>query len=221
MCIRDSIQAKFNDSQTGNKRLSLADLIILSGYVGVESAAKKSGYNINLSFKPGRNDALQEQTDIESFSILEPKSDAFRNYLKPGQNIPAEELLLNQSHLLTLTAPEMTVLLGGMRVLNTNLRGKKYGVLTSNPGCLSNDFFINLLDMKIAWEPSLESSDLFEGRDRITGDVKWMGTRVDLIFGSNSQLRALAETYACDDSEQKFINDFANVWIKIMNLDKF
>jgi len=216
-----SIQAKFNDSQIGNKRLSLADLIILSGYVGVESAAKKSGYNINLSFKPGRNDALQEQTDIESFSILEPKSDAFRNYLKPGQNIPAEELLLNQSHLLTLTAPEMTVLLGGMRVLNTNLRGKKYGVLTSNPGCLSNDFFINLLDMKIVWEPSLESSDLFEGRDRITGDVKWMGTRVDLIFGSNSQLRALAETYACDDSEQKFINDFANVWIKIMNLDKF
>ena len=216
-----NIQAKFNDSQIENKRLSLADLIILSGYVGVESAAKKSGYNINLSFKPGRNDALQEQTDIESFSILEPKSDAFRNYLKPGQNIPAEELLLNQSHLLTLTAPEMTVLLGGMRVLNTNLRGKKYGVLTSNPGCLSNDFFINLLDMKIAWEPSLESSDLFEGRDRITGDVKWMGTRVDLIFGSNSQLRALAETYACDDSEQKFINDFANVWIKIMNLDKF
>ena len=216
-----NIQAKFNDSQIGNKRLSLADLIILSGYVGVESAAKKSGYNINLSFKPGRNDALQEQTDIESFSILEPKSDAFRNYLKPGQNIPAEELLLNQSHLLTLTAPEMTVLLGGMRVLNTNLRGKKYGVLTSNPGCLSNDFFINLLDMKIAWEPSLESSDLFEGRDRITGDVKWMGTRVDLIFGSNSQLRALAETYACDDSEQKFINDFGNVWIKIMNLDKF
>ena len=216
-----NIQAKFNDSQIENKRLSLADLIILSGYVGVESAAKKSGYNINLSFKPGRNDALQEQTDIESFSILEPKSDAFRNYLKPGQNIPAEELLLNQSHLLTLTAPEMTVLLGGMRVLNTNLRGKKYGVLTSNPGCLSNDFFINLLDMKIAWEPSLESSDLFEGRDRITGDVKWMGTRVDLIFGSNSQLRALAETYACDDSEQKFINDFGNVWIKIMNLDKF
>ena len=216
-----NIQAKFNNSQIGNKRLSLADLIILSGYVGVESAAKKSGYNINLSFKPGRNDALQEQTDIESFSILEPKSDAFRNYLKPGQNIPAEELLLNQSHLLTLTAPEMTVLLGGMRVLNTNLRGKKYGVLTSNPGCLSNDFFINLLDMKIAWEPSLESSDLFEGRDRITGDVKWMGTRVDLIFGSNSQLRALAETYACDDSEQKFINDFGNVWIKIMNLDKF
>ena len=208
-------------TQKYGSNISWADLIILSGYVGVESAAKKSGYNINLSFKAGRNDALQEQTDIESFSILEPKSDAFRNYLKPGQNIPTEELLLNQSHLLTLTAPDMTVLLGGMRVLNTNLRGKKYGVLTSNPGCLSNDFFINLLDMKIVWEPSLESSDLFEGRDRITGDVKWMGTRVDLIFGSNSQLRALAETYACDDSEQKFINDFGNVWIKIMNLDKF
>lgn len=219
--ILNSIRDNFNNSLEGNKKVSLADLIVLAGYVGVEKAAKRSGYDINFDFKPGRNDAKQDETDIDSFAILEPKSDGFRNYIKDGENIPAEELLLDKSHLLTLTAPEMTVILAGMRVLDTNVRGTQHGVLTKNPGTLSNDFFINLLDMSTVWEPISESANLFEGRDRFSDDVKWMATRTDLIFGSNSQLRALAETYACDDSKEKFINDFTNAWSKIMNLDRF
>jgi len=219
--ILNSIRDNFNNSLEGNKKVSLADLIVLAGYVGVEKAAKRSGYDINFDFKPGRNDAKQDETDIDSFAILEPKSDGFRNYIKDGGNIPAEELLLDKSHLLTLTAPEMTVILAGMRVLDTNVRGTQHGVLTKNPGTLSNDFFINLLDMSTVWEPISESANLFEGRDRFSDDVKWMATRTDLIFGSNSQLRALAETYACDDSKEKFINDFTNAWSKIMNLDRF
>ena len=215
------IQINFNDSQQGLKKVSLADLIVLSGYVGVEDAAKKAGQNISLSFKPGRNDASQEETDIDSFAVLEPKSDGFRNFIKQGQDRPSEELLLDRAHLLTLSAPEMSTLLAGMRVLNTNVNGTHHGVLTKNTEALSNDFFINLLDMSTEWLSSPESSDLFEGRDRESGELKWTATRADLIFGSNSQLRAIAESYASEDSKEKFINDFASVWSKVMNLDRF
>ena len=216
----DSIKNNFNNSQSGNRKISLADLIVLAGYVGVENAAKNSGSDVGFDFKPGRNDARQEETDKDSFDVLEPKSDGFRNYIKDGINIPAEELLLDKSHLLTLTAPEMTVLVGGMRVLNTNVRGSQHGVLTKNPGSLSNDFFINLLDMSTEWEAISGSANLFEGRDRTSGDIKWMATRTDLIFGSNSQLRAIAEVYACNDSKEKFVYDFVKVWSKAMNLDR-
>ena len=216
----NSIKNNFNNSQSGNRKISLADLIVLAGYVGVENAAKNSGYDVGFDFKPGRNDARQEETDKDSFDVLEPKSDGFRNYIKDGINIPAEELLLDKSHLLTLTAPEMTVLVGGMRVLNTNVRGSQHGVLTKNPGSLSNDFFINLLDMSTEWEAISGSANLFEGRDRTSGDIKWMATRTDLIFGSNSQLRAIAEVYACNDSKEKFVHDFVKVWSKVMNLDR-
>jgi catalase-peroxidase len=216
----NSIKNNFNNSQSGNRKISLADLIVLAGYVGVENAAKNSGYDVGFDFKPGRNDAKQEETDKDSFDVLEPKSDGFRNYIKDGINIPAEELLLDKSHLLTLTAPEMTVLVGGMRVLNTNVRGSQHGVLTKNPGSLSNDFFINLLDMSTEWEAISGSANLFEGRDRTSGDIKWMATRADLIFGSNSQLRAIAEVYACNDSKEKFVHDFVKVWSKVMNLHR-
>ena len=215
-----SIKDDFNQSQA-NKKISLADLIVLAGYVGVENAAKNSGHDINFDFKAGRNDARQEDTDIDSCAVLETKGDGFRNYMKKGCNIPAEELLLDKAHLLTLTAPEMTVILGGMRVLDINFLGKKNGVLTRNTETLSNDFFVNLLDMNTTWESSSDSTNLFEGHDRITGDIKWTGTRADLIFGSNSQLRAIAEAYACDDAKEKFINDFSKAWYKIMNLDRF
>jgi len=216
----NSIKNNFNNSQSGNRKISLADLIVLAGYVGVENAAKNSGYDVGFDFNPGRNDARQEETDKDSFDVLEPKSDGFRNYIKDGINIPAEELLLDKSHLLTLTAPEMTVLVGGMRVLNTNVRGSQHGVLTKNPGSLSNDFFINLLDMSTEWEAISGSANLFEGRDRTSGDIKWMATRTDLIFGSNSQLRAIAEVYACNDSKEKFVHDFVKVWSKVMSLDR-
>jgi catalase-peroxidase len=219
--ILNNIKDNFNGSQNSNKKVSLADLIVLAGYIGVENAAKNSGYTINFDFKPGRNDAKQEETDKDAFDLLEPKADGFRNYIKDGVNIPAEQLLLDKAHLLTLTAPEMTVLVAGMRVLNTNIRGSQVGVLTQKPGVLSNDFLQNILDMGVEWKQIPGSSNLFEAIDRKTGDIKWMATRADLIFGSNSQLRAISEVYACDDSQEKFVNDFVNVWQKIMNLDRF
>ena len=213
----NSIKNNFNSNE--NKKISLADLIVLGGYVAIEDAIKKTGLNKKIEFNPGRNDALQEATDTDSFSVLEPKADGFRNFAS-NHHIQEEELLLDKAHLLSLTAPEMTVLLGGMRVLDVNYGGSKNGVLTNKPGHLTNDFFLNLLDMSTEWK-AINGSNLFEGRDRETDDIKWTATRADLIFGSNSQLRAIAETYACKDSQEKFINDFVKVWKKIMNLDRF
>jgi catalase-peroxidase len=196
-------------------------LIVLGGCAGVEQAAKNAGYDITVPFKPGRTDALQEQTDAESFAVLEPVADGFRNYLKTKYAVSAEELLVDRAQLLTLTAPEMTVLVGGMRVLNANFGQSQHGVFTKRPETLTNDFFVNLLDMSTTWKATSEDEDVFEGRDRATGKLKWTGTRVDLIFGSNSQLRALAEVYACEDSQEKFLHDFVAVWNKVMNLDRF
>ena len=213
----NSIKNNFNSNE--NKKISLADLIVLGGYVAIEDAIKKTGLNKKIEFNPGRNDASQEATDTDSFSVLEPKADGFRNFAS-NHHIQEEELLLDKAHLLSLTAPEMTVLLAGMRVLDVNYGGSKNGVLTNKPGHLTNDFFLNLLDMSTEWK-AINGSNLFEGRDRETDDIKWTATRADLIFGSNSQLRAIAETYACKDSEEKFINDFVKVWNKIMNLDRF
>ena len=217
----ESIQQEFNSGQSGNKRVSLADLIVLGGCAAIEAAARKAGYDVTVPFAPGRTDASEEQTDIRSFSVLEPKADGFRNYLRPGLDRPAEEMLIDKAQLLTLTAPEMTVLVGGMRVLNANTKGMPYGVFTSNPETLTNDFFINLLDMGIKWEARNEASEVFYGRDRKTGEAKWAGTRVDLIFGSNSELRAQAEVYACADAGEKFVHDFIAAWNKVMNLDRF
>tara|TARA_B100000965_G_C19593600_1_gene759070 strand:+ start:652 stop:2838 length:2187 start_codon:yes stop_codon:yes gene_type:complete len=211
------IKASFN--QANKNKISLADLIVLGGYVAIENATKISNIEKKIEFTPGRNDASQDQTDIESFGVLEPKADGFRNY-SSSNNINDEELLLDRSHLLSLTAPEMTVLVGGMRVLDVNYGNSKHGVLTNNPGSLTNDFFLNLLDMSTEWSP-ISNTNMFEGRDRETNDIKWTCTRADLIFGSNSQLRAIAETYACNDSKEKFIEDFIRVWKKIMNLDRF
>ena len=199
----------------------MADLIVLGGCAAVEAAAKQAGHDVTVPFAPGRTDASQAQTDIDSFEPLEPRSDGFRNYLGKTADRPAEEMLVDKAQLLTLTAPEMTVLLGGMRVLGGNFGGTKHGVFTNRPGTLSNDFFVNLLDMGTTWEPVAGSDDLFEGRDRKTGQVKWTGTRVDLVFGSNSQLRALAEVYAASDSKTSFVRDFVKVWDKVMNLDRF
>ena len=217
-----SIQKEFNSAHR-NKQVSLADLIVLGGCAAIEKAAKDAGYNVKVPFTPGRGDALQEQTDVESFSVLEPVGDGFRNYLSSKSNYKtsAEEMLVDRSQLLTLTPPEMTVLVGGMRVLNTNFDGSKHGVFTKHPGTLTNDFFVNLLDMGTTWKSVSETGDLFEGTDRATGKVKWTGTRVDLIFGSNSELRALAEVYGCADSKEKFVKDFAAAWNKVMNLDRF
>ncbi len=217
----ENIQHVFNNSQSAGKKVSLADLIVLGGCAGVEQAAKNAGYDINVPFASGRTDASQEQTDVESFSVLEPKADGFRNYQKRKYAVSTEELLLDRAQLLTLTAPEMTVLVGGMRVLNTNFAGTQHGVFTNRPEALTNDFFVNLLDMRTAWKPTAEDCDLFEGRDRSTGELKWTATRVDLIFGSNSQLRAIAEVYGCEDSLEKFLLDFAVAWSKVMNLDRF
>ena len=216
-----NIQKEFNNAQSGNKKVSLADLIVLGGCAGVEKAAKKAGYNMKVPFMPGRADALQEQTDVEAFEVLEPLADGFRNYMKTKYMSSAEEMLVDRAQLLTLTAPEMTVLVGGLRVLNTNFDGSKHGVFTKHLGKLTNDFFVNLLDMGTAWKAASESDDVFEGRDRKTGELKWTGTRVDLIFGSNSELRAIAEVYGCEDSKEKFVNDFVKVWDKVMNLDRF
>jgi catalase-peroxidase len=217
----EGIQKEFNSAQSGGKRVSLADLIVLGGCAGVEQAAKNAGHDLSVPFTPGRTDASQEQTDAESFTVLEPAADGFRNYLKAKYSATAEELLVDRAQLLTLTAPEMTVLVGGMRVLNANFGGSSHGVFTKRPEALTNDFFLNLLDMRTAWNATSEDGDLFEGRDRVSGELKWTGTRVDLIFGSNSQLRAVAEVYGCKDSQEKFLHDFAAVWNKVMNLDRF
>jgi catalase-peroxidase len=217
----DGIQKDFNSAQSGGKKVSLADVIVLSGCAGVEQAAKNAGHDVTVPFTPGRTDASQEQTDVESFAVLEPKADAFRNYLKDKYSVSAEHLLVDRAQLLTLTAPEMTVLLGGMRVLNTNFQKSRHGVLTRRPETLTNDFFMNLLDMSTEWKPTSKDQDLFEGRDRATGELKWTATRIDLIFGSNSQLRAIAEVYGCEDSQEKFLHDFVAVWEKVMNLDRF
>ena len=214
-----TIKDSFNSSDTETK-ISLADLIVLGGYVGIENSARKAGLKINIELDPGRNDAEQSNTDIDSFNVLEPKIDGFRNYVPNNHLIKEEEFLLDKAHLLSLTAPEMTVLLGGLRVLDINYGNSKNGVLTNNPGNLTNDFFLNLLDINTKWT-SISGSNLYEGRDRETNDIKWMATKCDLIFGSNSQLRAIAETYACDDSKDKFVKDFVKVWKKIMNLDRF
>jgi catalase-peroxidase len=215
------IQKEFNSAQSGGKLVSLADLIVLGGYAGVEQAAKKAGHDITVPFTPGRTDASQEQTDVWSFAVLEPVADGFRNYLKTKYAVSAEELLVDRAQLLTLTAPEMTVLIGGMRVLNTNFGQSRHGVFTKRPEALTNDFFVNLLDMSTTWKATSEDKDVFEGRDRATGELKWTGTRVDLIFGSNSQLRAIAEVYGCEDSREKFLHDFIVAWNKVMNLDRF
>jgi catalase-peroxidase len=221
----EAIQKEFNSSQSGGpqskgKKVSLADLIVLGGCAGVEAAAKKAGHDVKVPFSPGRTDASQDRTDVHSFAVLEPAADGFRNYQRKGDQRPAEELLVDRSQLLTLTAPEMTVLVGGMRALNTNFGQSRHGVLTNRPETLTNDFFVNLLDMGTKWEPS-STEGVFEGRDRATGKVKWTGTRVDLVFGSNSQLRALAEVYACDDSKEVFVKDFVAAWNKVMNLDRY
>ena len=221
MSVLESIQSEFNQAQTGGKQVSLADLIVLAGNVGIEKAAKNAGYTINMPFSPGRGDATQEMTDVESFAVLEPKTDGFRNYFGPEHDRPAEELLIDRAHRLTLTAPEMTALIGGLRVLNTNTGFPQLGVLTKRPETLSNDFFVNLLSMDVEWQQSKICEHFYEARDRKTGEIKWMGSRVDLIFGSNSQLRAISEVYAAADAEKKFIRDFANAWVKVMNLDRF
>jgi len=219
--ILETIQQEFNKAQSGGKKVSLADLIVLGGCAGVEQAAKNAGHDVSVPFTPGRMDALPEQTDVEGFAVLEPQADGFRNYLKTKYTVSAEDLLVDRAQLLTLTAPEMTVLLGGMRVLNANFNQSQHGVFTKRPETLTNDFFVNLLNMSTVWHATSEDEDEFEGRDRVTGEVKWTGTRVDLIFGSNSQLRALAEVYACDDSQEKLVADFVAAWDKVMNLDRF
>ncbi|WP_319466217.1 catalase/peroxidase HPI [uncultured Pseudodesulfovibrio sp.] len=218
--VLGEIQKEFNDTQSGAKRVSLADLIVLGGCAGVEQAAKDAGHDVTVPFTPGRTDASQDQTDVKSFAVLEPAADGFRNYLKTQYAVSAEELLVDQAQLLTLTAPEMTVLIGGMRVLNTNFGQSQHGVFTKHPETLSNDFFVNLLDLSTAWTPSSKPG-LFEGRDRTTDTLKWTATRVDLVFGSNSRLRALAEVYGCADSKKKFVTDFIAAWNKVMNLDRF
>jgi len=215
------IRKAFNDAQSGNKRASLADLIVLGGNAGVEQAARKSGTPIEIPFHPGRTDASADWTDEESFAVLEPVADGFRNYLKTRFPVPAEELLLDRAQLLTLAAPEMTVLIGGMRVLGTNVGGSDHGVFTGRPETLTNDFFVNLLDMGLEWQPVSEEKEQFQLRDRRTGKVRWTGTRVDLVFGSNAQLRAISEVYGQDDAQEKFVRDFAAAWNKVMNADRF
>ncbi|MDP4227196.1 MAG: catalase/peroxidase HPI, partial [Bacteroidota bacterium] len=217
----EAIQKEFHNAQTSGKKISLADLIVLAGCAGIEKAAKDAGIHITVPFTPGRMDALLEQTDVESFKVLEPVADGFRNYLKTKYKVSTEELLIDKAQLLTLTAPEMTVLIGGMRVLNTNFDHSKYGVFTHRPEVLTNDFFVNLLDMSTAWMPASEDKETFNGRDRKTGEIKWTATRADLIFGSNSELRALAEVYGSFDAQEKFVKDFVAAWNKVMNLDRF
>jgi catalase-peroxidase len=217
----DDIKKEFNGAQSGNKKVSLADLIVLGGCTGVEKAAKDAGHDVTVPFTPGRMDASQEQTDVSSFSVLEPVADGFRNYLKTKFSVAEEHLLVDKAQLLTLTAPEMTVLVGGLRVLGANAGGSKHGVFTDKPETLTNDFFVNVLDMGTVWKPGEEDDCVYEGRDRATGDFKWTGARVDLVFGSNSQLRALAEVYGSEDAREKFVNDFVAAWDKVMNLDRF
>ncbi|MGC2544835.1 MAG: catalase/peroxidase HPI, partial [Silvibacterium sp.] len=217
----EGIQSEFNGKQSGGKKVSLADLIVLAGCAGVEQAAKNAGHSVTVPFSPGRTDASQAQTDVDSFAVLEPIADGFHNYLKGKYSVPAEALLVDKAQLLTLTAPELTVLVGGLRVLNTNVGQTKHGVFTKRPEALTNDFFLNLLDMGTEWKAVSKAEDVFEGRDRKTGELKWTGTRVDLIFGSNSQLRAVAEVYGSSDAQEKFVHDFVAAWNKVMNLDRF
>ncbi len=217
----ETIQKEFNSAQSGGKMVSLADIIVLAGCAGIEKAAKNAGHNVKVPFTPGRADATQKQTDVESFAVLEPAADGFRNYFKTKHTVSAEEMLIDKAQLMTLTAPEMTVLVGGMRVLNTNFGDSKHGVFTKRPETLTNDFFINLLDFGTTWKSTSDAQNMFEGRDRKTGELKWTGTRVDLIFGSNSELRALAEVYGCEDSQEKFVKDFVAAWNKVMNLGRF
>jgi len=219
--LLEGVQRQFNGAQAGGKKISLADLIVLAGCAGVEAAAKAAGHAVEVPFTPGRTDASQEQTDVESFAVMEPEADGFRNYQKKAYTVTAEEMLVDRAQLLTLSAPEMTVLLGGLRVLGANFGGSQHGVFTKRPGTLTNDFFLNLLDMNTVWKPSSEARDAFEGRDRTTGELRWTGTRVDLIFGSDSRLRALAEVYAQDDAREKFVHDFVAAWNKVMSLDRF
>jgi len=217
----EGIQSAFNGAQSGGKKVSLADLIVLAGCAGVERAAKNGGHEVTVPFAPGRMDASQAQTDVASFAVLEPVADGFRNYQKTRFAVSAEELLVDRAQLLTLTAPEMTVLVGGLRVLNANVGQSQHGVFTKRPEALTNDFFVNLLDMGTEWKAVSKDADVFEGRDRKTGERKWTGTRVDLVFGSNSQLRALAEVYGSSDAQEKFVHDFVAAWNKVMNLDRF
>jgi catalase-peroxidase len=217
----EQIQKDFNESQSGGKRISLADLIVLGGCGAVEQAAKNAGHDVSVPFAPGRTDASQEQTDVESFAVLEPTVDGFRNYFRPGEAMPLEHGLLERAYMLRLTAPETTVLIGGMRALNANHGQSRHGVFTDRPETLSNDFFVNLLDMSTEWKPSGSAESVYEGRDRTTGEIRWTATSVDLLFGSNSELRALAEVHACDDAEERFVGDFVAAWDKVMNLDRF
>jgi len=217
----EKVRNEFNSAQSGGKKISLADLIVLGGSAGIEQAAKNAGVNVTVPFSPGRMDASQEQTDVESFSFLEPIADGFRNYLKGRYRVSAEALLIDKAQLLTLSAPQMTALIGGLRVLDTNVGHSAHGVFTQRPGALTNDFFVNLLDMGVEWKPLSDTQETFEARDRKTGQVKWTGTRVDLVFGSNAQLRALAEVYASADAKEQFVNDFIAAWVKVMNLDRF
>jgi catalase-peroxidase len=221
LSVLEGIQNEFNGSQTSGKKVSLADLIVLAGAAAVEKAAKDAGQAITVPFTPGRMDASQEQTDVESFGYLEPAADGFRNYRKSKIPVSTEELLIDKAHLLTLTAPELTVLLGGLRALNANFDGSKHGAFTSRPGQLTNDFFVNLLDMNTVWKAVAADKEVYEGRDRNSGQVKWTGTRADLVFGSNSELRAIAEVYASSDAQGKFAKDFVKAWTKVMNLDRF
>jgi catalase-peroxidase len=217
----ESIQRAFNSAQSGGRKISLADLIVLAGGVGIEMAARLAGHRVAVPFAPGRMDAVQEETDVHAFAPLEPFADGFRNFQKGPCSVPAEHLLIDKAQLLTLSAPEMTVLIGGLRVLNVHSGGETHGVLTARPEALTNDFFRNLLDMRTVWTPRAPAQEVFEGRDRTTGELKWTGTRVDLVFGSNAQLRALCEVYASDDAQEKFVRDFVSAWVKVMNLDRF
>ena len=217
----EGIQKEFNSVQSGGKKVSLADLIVLGGCAGVEEAAKNAGHAVTVPFTPGRTDASQEQTDVKSFAVLEPVADGFRNYLKAKYSVSAEELLVDRAQLLTLTAPEMVVLVGGMRVLNANFGPSQHGVFTKRTETLTSDFFVNLLDISTTWEAASGADDIFEGCDRATGELKWTGTSIDLVFGSNSLLRAVAEVYGCEDSQEKFLHDFVAAWSKVMNLDRF
>jgi catalase-peroxidase len=217
----EGVRKEFNAAQTGGKKVSLADLMVLGGCAAIEQAAKNAGHTVEVPFAPGRMDATQEQTDVDAFAVLEPITDGFRNYQKGKYSVSAEELLVDKAQLLTLTAPEMTVLVGGLRVLNANVGQSQHGVFTRRPGTLTNDFFVNLLDMRTEWKATSEDGDEFEGRDRATGELKWTGTRVDLMFGSNSQLRAIAEVYGQDDAQEKFVHDFVAAWNEVMNADRF
>jgi catalase-peroxidase len=217
----EGIQQRFNDSENGGKKVSLSDLIVLGGCAAVEAAATRAGYDVAVPFAPGRSDATQAQTDVESFAVLEPAADGFRNYLQKGAALAEEHMLVDKAFMLKLSAPEMTALLGGMRVLNVNVGHSQHGVLTDRPETLTNDFFVNLLDPGTEWKPVSEAEDVFEGRDRDTDEVRWTGTRVDLVFGSNSELRALAEVYGSSDGEEKLVHDFVVAWDKVMMLDRF